>query len=170
MKGAIKAIEEELLLTPWNLTRNFVLASHGRIALQLTGLGDPSGGRGEGFSFLRQPQKTLNPRAKEERDLGPKMVVTGTEADLRKLTLDQINKILYNMGVTDEEMAGKTRWNKVAMIRSLSSQAKLEGHNDGVTRFARNLRVNMAISQQQLDEKVRLLFVRFDLNSCKIFG
>jgi transcription initiation factor TFIID subunit 1 len=48
--------EEELALSPWNLSRNFVNACNGRGQLRLSGIGDPTG-LGEGFSFLRVQQK-----------------------------------------------------------------------------------------------------------------
>ncbi|KAG7736037.1 hypothetical protein KL923_005139 [Ogataea haglerorum] len=43
-------------LAPWNITRNFVAATHGKAMLQIYGEGDPSG-RGEAFSFLRTSMK-----------------------------------------------------------------------------------------------------------------
>ena len=56
MMRAALALEEELHLTPWNLTGNFVNAMQGKGLLQLAGVGDPSG-RGEAFSYLKMPQK-----------------------------------------------------------------------------------------------------------------
>jgi hypothetical protein len=43
--------------------------------LQLTGLGDPFGSRGEGFSYLRMPIKNVDKKKKEDK---PKVQVTGT--------------------------------------------------------------------------------------------
>jgi transcription initiation factor TFIID subunit 1 len=47
----------ELQLAPWNLSANLANAILGKSALQLRGQCDPSGGRGEAFSFLRIPSK-----------------------------------------------------------------------------------------------------------------
>lgn len=47
----------EVQLAPWNLSANLANAILGKSALQLRGSGDPSGGRGEAFSFLRIPSK-----------------------------------------------------------------------------------------------------------------
>ncbi len=47
----------EIQLAPWNLTANVASAIIGKSALQLRGHGDPSGGRGEAFSFVRIPTK-----------------------------------------------------------------------------------------------------------------
>lgn len=59
-------LEEELLLTPWNLSSNFLAAKQGKIMLQLTGLGDPSGGRGEAFSYIKMPLKGAQNKMKKE--------------------------------------------------------------------------------------------------------
>lgn len=58
--------EEELKLTVWNCTRNFVNASAGKGLLEITGAGDPTG-IGEGFSFVRAKRKE-----KETEDDGEK--------------------------------------------------------------------------------------------------
>lgn len=54
----------------------------GKGLLQITGFGDPSG-RGEAYSYLRLAQKVANPKI--EKDKEPKAIVTGTDADLRKV-------------------------------------------------------------------------------------
>eukprot|EP01117_Protostelium_nocturnum_P009171 TRINITY_DN3283_c0_g1_i5.p1 TRINITY_DN3283_c0_g1~~TRINITY_DN3283_c0_g1_i5.p1 ORF type:complete len:831 (-),score=353.96 TRINITY_DN3283_c0_g1_i5:101-2593(-) len=45
LKRAAHQLEEEILLTPWNLTSNFLESQKGKINLQLVGTGDPSNGR-----------------------------------------------------------------------------------------------------------------------------
>lgn len=72
-----KLIEEELQLTSWNLTQNFIHAMEGKGLLQITGFGDPSG-RGEAYSYLKLTQKI--PTLKEEKE--DRIMVTGTDADL----------------------------------------------------------------------------------------
>jgi transcription initiation factor TFIID subunit 1 len=65
-KGDVaRFIYEELQLSPWNLTSEFIdthknAQASGSGMMKLTGFGDPSG-RGEGFNFLRddtKPNKT----------------------------------------------------------------------------------------------------------------
>ncbi|KAL1302448.1 hypothetical protein AAFC00_002840 [Neodothiora populina] len=46
----------ELLLAPWNTTKNFLHACQGKAMLQLHGEGDPTA-RGEGFSFIKTSMK-----------------------------------------------------------------------------------------------------------------
>ncbi|OAG32096.1 transcription initiation factor TFIID subunit 1 [Nematocida sp. ERTm5] len=48
--------DDELKLTVWNCTRNFVNATNGKGILEITGAGDPTG-IGEGFSFVRARRK-----------------------------------------------------------------------------------------------------------------
>ncbi|CBZ50222.1 putative bromodomain-containing protein [Neospora caninum Liverpool] len=52
----VRFIEELLLLTPWNLTKECkdVLTNKGSAQFMLTGFGDPSGGRGEGVSLIKR--------------------------------------------------------------------------------------------------------------------
>lgn len=78
----------------------------GRGLLQITGFGDPSG-RGEAYSYLRLAQKIMNPR---DREKNPRPVVTGTDADLRKLSLENSRLVLLEFGVSEEEIAKMTRW------------------------------------------------------------
>lgn len=139
MRPAARLIEEELSLSPWNLTGNFVQASAGKCALQLTGarpdwlavswstltcvgLGDPSG-RGEAFSFLRQNQKVMNPHAKQQRDLAPKTPISGSVADLRKMTMVELQEVLQKLGVPDDEINNLKRWKRVVRSSICSEPA-----------------------------------------------
>ncbi len=49
----------------------------GKCLLQLTGPADPTGPAGEGFSYVRIPNKPTN---KEDQEQQPKRTVTGTDA------------------------------------------------------------------------------------------
>jgi transcription initiation factor TFIID subunit 1 len=102
LRKACKFIEEELQLTSWNLTQNFINAMQGKGLLQITGFGDPSG-RGEAYSYLRLAQKVANPKI--EKDKEPKAIVTGTDADLRKvryiLPFNCLGHVVINIRVID---------------------------------------------------------------------
>jgi transcription initiation factor TFIID subunit 1 len=50
----------EVQLAPWHLTANLANAIIGKSALQVRGPGEPSGGRGEAFSFARMPTRMAN--------------------------------------------------------------------------------------------------------------
>jgi transcription initiation factor TFIID subunit 1 len=68
LREAIKEMEMELKLAPWNLSKNFVDSQEGRSTLQLTGPGDPSAGRAEGFSYLKPATKSRNRRRRRKRE------------------------------------------------------------------------------------------------------
>ena len=96
----------------------------------LEGIGDPSNGHG-GYSYLKLPlkisQDSLN-KAKNNRMLlnpaiqNPK-AVTGTDADLRKLSKKIIQQKLIDLGFRKEQIDQFTRWRMVALLRDKSSQA-----------------------------------------------
>ena len=62
---------------------------------------------GEGFSYVRIPNKPVN---KEEQEAQPKRTVTGTDADLRKLPLKDARQILRKNGVPEKEIMKLSRW------------------------------------------------------------
>lgn len=49
--------------------------------------------------------------------------VTGTDADLRKLSKKEIKNKLIDLGFKEEAIASFTRWEMVALLRDKSSQA-----------------------------------------------
>ncbi len=124
-----RVTEEELLTTPWNITQNFLQAKQIKGMLAIKGIGDPSNGQG-GYSFLKMPVKNYNDNKtlKEEIDILKNAnknikTVTGTDADLRKLSKDDIKMKLIQLG-QDEEIINKlSRWERVSLLRFRSSQA-----------------------------------------------
>lgn len=49
-------MDDEVKVAPWNTTRAYIQAMKGKCLLQLTGPADPTG-CGEGFSYVRMPNK-----------------------------------------------------------------------------------------------------------------
>jgi len=133
-----KFIYEELQLAPWHLSNEFIDVhknAQGTGMMRLTGLGDPSG-RGEGYSFIREsdakPNKgtgnsdgALNAQIKK---------ITGTENDLRKLTMKQMASLLRSYGMGQKEIDTLKRWDRVHVIRDLSTKAASDGMADGLVR------------------------------------
>ena len=69
----------------------------------LEGIGDPTGGLG-GISFLRMPLKAKD-HSKETKVLNPtQKAITGTDADLRRLTKIQIKQKLIEMGHSNDDL------------------------------------------------------------------
>ncbi|VDN01342.1 unnamed protein product [Thelazia callipaeda] len=141
-------IEDEIKCAPWNTTRAYISSMKGKCLLDQTGIADPTG-CGEGFSYVRvsaKPQK-----AKEEVTNVPKRLVTGTNADLRKLPLKEAKEICREYGVREEEINSLSRWEIIDVIRTLSTQAaKARSDFSGMARFARgNIRFNFADMQEK---------------------
>lgn len=86
--------------------------------LDQTGVADPTG-CGQGFSYVRVTQKPQ----KEEVPQMPKRLVTGTNADLRKLPLKEAKDMCRSYGIKEEEINSLTRWEIIDVIRTLSTQA-----------------------------------------------
>jgi transcription initiation factor TFIID subunit 1 len=109
--------------------------------MQLSGLGDPSG-CGEGFSFLRKidnrPAKAvtagnsgLNAHVKK---------ITGTEDDLRKLNMKEMEEILRKFGNMDtKQIKALKRWDRVHVIREISTRAASDRVGVGLERFGKSL-------------------------------
>ena len=53
-----KKVDEEIQTAPWNTTRAYIQAMKGKCLLQVRGVADPTG-MGEGFSYIRIPNKPI---------------------------------------------------------------------------------------------------------------
>jgi Protein of unknown function (DUF3591) len=128
-------IYEELQLAPWHLTGEYHdvhKKGEGTGMMKLTGLGDPSG-LGEGFSFIREadakPIKSVGVGLLNGPDLKK---ITGTEDDLRKLTMKQMAALLRSYGMAQKQIDTLKRWDRVHVIRDLSTKAASDGIGDGL--------------------------------------
>ncbi|KAK8455712.1 hypothetical protein SEVIR_4G209000v4 [Setaria viridis] len=96
--AAASHIERELQITSWNLTSNFVACTNqdreNIERLEITGVGDPSG-RGLGFSYVRVAPKapSSNSMLKKKSAAAKGTTVTGTDADLRRLSMDAAREV-----------------------------------------------------------------------------
>ncbi|CAD6336096.1 unnamed protein product [Miscanthus lutarioriparius] len=130
--AAASHIERELQITSWNLTSNFVACTNqdreNIERLEITGVGDPSG-RGLGFSYVRVAPKApaSNSVLKKKSAAAKGTTVTGTDADLRRLSMDAARELLLKFGVPEEQIDKLTRWHRIAMVRKLSSEQAASG-------------------------------------------
>ena len=63
--------------------------------------------------------------------------VTGTDADLRKLTMPQTERILTGFGVAMSQIKSLHRWKRIGLIRELSGAAADHSvEHVGLSRFA----------------------------------
>ena len=170
-------IHEKLELTPWNLTNNYVYCHlHNKASgmLKLGGLGDPSG-RGEGFSFIRIPQSRIKKAdTADASTAGPSQdvddssekvdkfvaAVTGTTSDLRKLKMKEAGDVLHNLGVPREDIKKLRRWDRVGLIRELSTRATAHGIGGQLSKFARGDRKSLSAQQQDYHRRCDVIFAR----------
>ncbi|CAM9540381.1 unnamed protein product [Chrysoparadoxa australica] len=163
-------IHEELQLVPWALTSNYVnvhLKGQSGGMLQLVGVGDPSGRRGEGFSFLMKQEEhlaakdQLAKKAKEEIK-GPLKKVSGTSGDLRKLNMRELEQQLVSLGMEAATVKDLKRWDRVHMIAQMANMAVSEGAHDAasVMRFTRKSRKSQAGERQRYLQQLQEIWAR----------
>ncbi|KAL3515496.1 hypothetical protein ACH5RR_022398 [Cinchona calisaya] len=166
--AAASHIERELQITPWNLSSNFVACTNqdreNIERLEITGVGDPSG-RGLGFSFVRNTPKApvSNAMVKKKAVVGKGSTVTGTDADLRRLSMEAAREVLLKFNVPEEQIAKQTRWHRIAMIRKLSSEQAASGVKvdpTTISKYARGQRMSFMQLQQQTREKCQEIWDR----------
>ncbi|XP_075494271.1 transcription initiation factor TFIID subunit 1-like [Primulina tabacum] len=166
--AAASHIERELQITPWNLSSNFVSCTNqdreNIERLEITGVGDPSG-RGLGFSYVRATPKApiSNSMVKKKPVVGKGSTVTGTDADLRRLSMEAARELLLKFNVPEEQIAKQTRWHRIALIRKLSSEQAASGVKvdpTTVSKFARGQRMSFLQLQQQTREKCQEIWDR----------
>jgi hypothetical protein len=158
-----KFIYEELQLAPWHLTGEFLdvhRKGEGTGMMKLTGLGDPTG-VGEGFSFLREVEKTSKVVGSAANQQTAQMKkITGTEDDLRKLTMKQMGRILRSYGMPQQKIDTLKRWDRVHIIRDLSTKAASDGIGDGLERFARGEKMKLSEQKQMYRDRIKVIWKR----------
>ncbi|TVU48820.1 hypothetical protein EJB05_00098 [Eragrostis curvula] len=166
--AAASHIERELQIASWNLTSNFVASTNqdreNIERLEITGVGYPSG-RGLGFSYVQVAPKApaSNSALKKKSAAAKGTTVTGTDADLHRLSMDAALELLLKFGVPEEQIDKLTRWHRIAMVRKLSSEQAASGitiDEIPVSKFARGQRMSFLQLQQQTREKCQEIWDR----------
>ncbi|XP_055848385.1 transcription initiation factor TFIID subunit 1 isoform X1 [Episyrphus balteatus] len=147
-------MDDEVKVAPWNTTRAYIQAMRGKCLLQLTGPADPTG-CGEGFSYVRVPNKPT--QTKEEQESQPKRTVTGTDADLRRLPLNKAKELLRKFKVPEEEIKKLSRWEVIDVVRTLSTE-KAKAGEQGMDKFSRGNRFSIAEHQERYKEECQRIF------------
>lgn len=149
-------IEDEVKAAAWHTTKTFLDAQKGKCYLELIGVTEPTG-CGEGFSYSRVSAKAslfketlknkFNKPANTSGTNVPgvgKRMVTGTDADLRKLTLKKAYALLKECGISEQEIKKLKRWDIIDLVRQMSTQKAKQGEEEGMTKFARSSRLTVA--------------------------
>lgn len=159
-----KFIYEELQLSPWNITGDFIdihKRSLGGPMMKLTGFGDPSG-CGEAYNFLREADTRSSKSAPNcDGALNAQIKkITGTQNDLRKLTMKQMASLLRSYGMKDKQIAVLKRWDRVHVIRDLSTKAASDGMGDELERFARGEKLRLSDQRQNYTQRIQEIWRR----------
>ncbi|XP_077682118.1 transcription initiation factor TFIID subunit 1 isoform X2 [Eretmochelys imbricata] len=148
-------IDDEVRTAPWNTTRAFIAAMKGKCLLEVTGMADPTG-CGEGFSYVKIPNKPT--QQKDDKEPQPvKKTVTGTDADLRRLSLKNAKQLLRKFGVPEEEIKKLSRWEVIDVVRTMSTEQARSGEGP-MSKFARGSRFSVAEHQERYKEECQRIF------------
>uniref|UniRef100_A0A2K6M8G0 TATA-box binding protein associated factor 1 n=1 Tax=Rhinopithecus bieti TaxID=61621 RepID=A0A2K6M8G0_RHIBE len=148
-------IDDEVHTAPWNTTRAFIAAMKGKCLLEVTGVADPTG-CGEGFSYVKIPNKPT--QQKDDKEPQPvKKTVTGTDADLRRLSLKNAKQLLRKFGVPEEEIKKLSRWEVIDVVRTMSTEQARSGEGP-MSKFARGSRFSVAEHQERYKEECQRIF------------
>uniref|UniRef100_A0A8C7N6S7 Transcription initiation factor TFIID subunit n=1 Tax=Oncorhynchus kisutch TaxID=8019 RepID=A0A8C7N6S7_ONCKI len=150
-------IDDEVRTAPWNTTRAFIAAMKGKCLLEVMGVADPTG-CGEGFSYVKVPNKPTQQKAQDDREPQPaKKTVTGTDADLRRLSLKNAKQLLRKFGVPEEEIKKLSRWEVIDVVRTMSTEQARSGEGP-MSKFARGSRFSVAEHQERYKEECQRIF------------
>jgi transcription initiation factor TFIID subunit 1 len=158
-----KRIIEEIQLTAWNLSQNFLYCKNQQARMYLTGIGDPMRGLG-GVNYIKYPQKLskyetfLQNKNKRNRS---EEIVTGTNSDLRKLPMKEVHAKLKRHGYTEENLSKLERWDKIEILRDLANkQSQSLLYDDDLKKYSRNLRMTTDKQKEQYQKDINELFMR----------
>ena len=154
----------ELSLAPWSQTTTLLDVLAGRATLRLDTSRQAVARRGHVIHYVRKTQRhpaDLDERRAQVLAMQPKRI-NGTEADLRKLSLDECAAELRKLGLQDAEISPLTRWQRVRLIRDLSAAAVQDGGRLRVTqsKFVRLEREGAKFMQRTQKESATKLLER----------
>ncbi|KAJ1605315.1 transcription initiation factor IID [Cryptosporidium canis] len=147
-------IEESLLLSPWNITQEYGQVMRNQNGqFSIAGIGDPSGGRGEGVNFIR---RGLIDSAIESRS---QKTLSGKSEDLRKLSMDQLRQRLLQCGFDDVAIIPLPRWDRVALVRHFdTTTGNSNGRSGGGSSSSSTLQ-NKALSSEEYQRAITTVLV-----------
>ncbi|KAH9513823.1 Transcription initiation factor TFIID subunit 1-like [Bulinus truncatus] len=100
------------------------------------------------------------PTTKEEAKETPvKKTVTGTDADLRRLNLQDAKQLLRKFGVHESEIKKLSRWEVIDVVRTMSTEQAKQGQDTtGWVKFARGNRYSAAEHMERYKEECQRIF------------
>ena len=86
--------------------------------------------------------------------------VTGTDKDLRKLSMKEMARMLEEYGVKKKQISNLARWDRVHMIRELSTKAASDNAGDGMERYARGEKVKLKDKIDSYKKRIQEIWER----------
>lgn len=111
------------------------------------------------YYYLDQEQSVITESCftQEEQEAQPKRTVTGTDADLRRLSLNNAKALLRKFLVPEDEIKKLSRWEVIDVVRTLSTE-KAKAGEEGMTKFSRGNRFSIAEHQERYKEECQRIF------------
>ncbi|CAD8107723.1 unnamed protein product [Paramecium primaurelia] len=140
-----RRIEDELNMTAWSLSQSFLNSANQTGRMLLFGIGDPTSGHG-GLNYIKKPQKARGEKGQNAIQ-EKKPQVMGTDNDLRKLHVEDIQNISTQLGLKTE--ANLKRWKMINKLTAFLQKSLNPDDKDSIdaVMFRKNLEV--------LDDKQR---------------
>eukprot|EP00039_Didymoeca_costata_P014306 m.229866 g.229866 ORF g.229866 m.229866 type:complete len:1306 (-) comp15993_c0_seq1:6139-10056(-) len=157
------AVFDELRMAPWRVTADFIAHLQGKCLMYITGPAEPTGA-GEGFAYLRKPNKPAVTNDATAKRLKPqegissqkKEGVAHSDKDLRKLTVQAASAMLVNRyGMKEADFKGLPRWRIISIVREKATE---EAGEDGTHRFARGQRSTIEEYVNQFKQDCQRIF------------
>jgi hypothetical protein len=159
-------IFEEVELSAWHISQSFKSCLQGQGQMRLEGFGDPTKGHG-GINFIKKPLKIsryeskLNKNAQRHKT---NQIVTGTDSDLRGLTMEQAHKILIRNGFSEAQLNKLERWDKIEILRDVANRA-LEKSEESeldpiLMKFVRNTRMTTEEQKKKYQKDINSLTMK----------
>ena len=160
-------IEDEIMTAPWRTTKHYLAALQGKYTLNVNGIADPTGCN-QGFAYMKMPKRAsaqtpmtpLTPMGMSP-SLGerPRASIRGTDADLRKLRVNEARTFLKNrFNIPDSELKDMGRWKCIRMLIDLSNSAVIQGDGGGMSKFARGVKVSQSEQQDKYRKECQRIF------------
>lgn len=169
-----KRIFEEIQLSAWNVSQSFKSCQQGQGRMYLDGFGDPTNGHG-GINFIKLPLKIsryesmLNKLSQRNKI---NHIVTGTESDLRGLTMNYVHRILKENNYSEEMLSKLERWDKIELLREIANKAEEEKDESEIDpellKFRRNMRMTTEKQKEKYQKDINVLFMKMiKILACK---
>lgn len=156
-------IEDEVITTPWNLTSSYIATKQSKGMMRIEGVGDPTHGNC-GYSFARLPMKLPQFDKTSIPDHTQPQAAShsfhGSDADFRRLPMDEVKKKLIQLGCPEDRVESLPRWDRIALLRNLSTQAVSEGKEGNIAKYARGMRITAKMQREEYQQTINDILQR----------